>query len=144
MNLPELSIRRHVLAYMLNAVLVLFGIIGFRDLGVDRFPNVDIPVISITTIQPGANPSVVDASITNIIERQVNSVPGIKNIRSSSTPGVSVVAINFELEKDVDVAFNEVQAKVNQVLNQLPTDADPPIVAKLETSSQPILWLPPP
>ncbi|HBG30886.1 MAG TPA: AcrB/AcrD/AcrF family protein, partial [Gammaproteobacteria bacterium] len=141
MNLPELSIRRHVLAYMLNAVLVLFGIIGFRDLGVDRFPNVDIPVISITTIQPGANPSVVDASITNIIERQVNSVPGIKNIRSSSTPGVSVVAINFELEKDVDVAFNEVQAKVNQVLNQLPTDADPPIVAKLETSSQPILWL---
>ena len=69
MNLPELSIRRHVLAYMLNAVLVLFGIIGFRDLGVDRFPNVDIPVVTITTIQPGANPSVVDASITNIIER---------------------------------------------------------------------------
>jgi len=141
MNLPELSIRRHVLAYMLNAVLVLFGIIGFRDLGVDRFPNVDIPVVTITTIQPGANPSVVDASITNIIERQVNSVPGIKNIRSSSTPGVSVVAIDFELEKNVDVAFNEVQAKVNQVLNQLPTDADPPIVAKLETTSQPILWL---
>ena len=141
MNLPELSIRRHVLAYMLNAVLVLFGIIGFRDLGVDRFPNVDIPVVTITTIQPGANPSVVDASITNIIERQVNSVPGIDNIRSSSTPGVSVVAINFELEKNVDVAFNEVQAKVNQVLNQLPTDADPPIVAKLETTSQPILWL---
>lgn len=141
MNLPELSIRRHVLAYMLNAVLVLFGIIGFRDLGVDRFPNVDIPVVTITTIQPGANPSVVDASITNIIERQVNSVPGINNIRSSSTPGVSVVAINFELEKNVDVAFNEVQAKVNQVLNQLPTDADPPIVAKLETTSQPILWL---
>jgi HAE1 family hydrophobic/amphiphilic exporter-1 len=141
MNLPELSIRRHVLAYMLNAVLLLFGIIGFRDLGVDRFPNVDIPVVTITTIQPGANPSVVDASITNIIERQVNSVPGIENIRSSSTPGVSVVAINFELEKNVDVAFNEVQAKVNQVLSQLPTDADPPIVAKVETTSQPILWL---
>ncbi|MDY6943189.1 MAG: efflux RND transporter permease subunit [Pseudomonadota bacterium] len=141
MNLPELSIRRHVLAYMMNAVLLLFGLIGYTFLGVDRFPDVDIPVITITTIQPGANPSIIDASVTSIIERQVNSVPGIKNIRSSSTPSVSVVAINFELEKDIDVAFNEIQAKINQVLRELPDDADPPIVAKLETGSQPIMWL---
>lgn len=141
MSLPELSIQRHVLAYMMSAVLVLFGLIGFQRLGVDRFPNIDFPVIAVTTVQPGGNPSVIDASITNVIERQVNSVPGIESIRSSSTPSVSVVTISFELEKDVDVAFNEVQSKVNQVLNQLPADADPPVVAKLETDAQPILWL---
>ena len=141
MNLPELSINRHVMAYMMSAVLVLFGIIGYQRLGVDQFPNVDIPVISVTTVQPGANPSIVDASVTSILERQVNSVPGIENIRSSSTPSVSVIAINFELSKDIDVAFNEVQAKVNQVLNQLPDDADPPVVAKVETDARPIMWL---
>lgn len=141
MSLPELSIQRHVLAYMMSAVLVLFGLIGFQRLGVDRFPNIDFPVIAVTTVQPGGNPSVIDASITSVIERQVNSVPGIESIRSSSTPSVSVVTISFDLKKDVDVAFNEVQAKVNQVLNELPDDADPPVVAKLETDAQPILWL---
>ena len=141
MSLPELSIRQHVLAYMASGLLILFGIIGFRDIGVDRFPNIDLPIVSITTIEMGANPSVIDASVTNIIERAVNSVPGIDYVRSSSTPSASVVVITFDLSKDVDVAFNEVQAKVNQVLDQLPDDADPPKVAKLETNANPIIWL---
>ncbi len=141
MNLPELSIKRHVFAYMLNGLLVLFGIIAYTKVGIDRFPYVEFPVVSVSTVQRGANPEVIDASVTNVIETSVNSVPGIEHIQSSSSPGVSIIAITFSLDKKVDVAFNEVQAKVNQVLRRLPRDADPPIVAKVETNAQPIMWL---
>ena len=141
MTLPELSIRRHVLAWMLNAVLVLMGLIGYQRLGMDRYPYIEFPVISITTALKGANPDIVDASVTNLIESAVNSVPGIEHIQSTSSPGVSVINITFNLEKKIDVAFNEVQAKVNQVLRRLPDDVDPPVVAKVETNAQPIMWL---
>ncbi len=141
MTLPELSIKRHVLAWMLNAVLVLFGIISYGRIGMDRYPYIEFPVVSVTTALKGANPDIVDASITNIIESSVNSTPGIEHIQSTSSPGVSVINITFNLEKKIDVAFNEVQAKVNQVLRRLPKDVDPPIVAKVETNAQPIMWL---
>ena len=141
MTLPELSIRRHVLAIMLAGVLVLFGLISYERIGVDRFPYIEFPVVAVTTTLPGAHPEVVDTSITNVIETAVNSVPGIEHVQSSSSPGVSTVAITFNLDKNVDVAFNEVQAKVNQVLRLLPKDADPPVVAKVETNAQPIMWL---
>lgn len=141
MTLPELSIKRHVFAFMLSAVLVLFGIISYQRLGVDRFPYIEFPVITVTTTEPGANPDTIDASVTNVIETAANSVTGIDHIQSSSSPGVSVVAITFNLDKNVDAAFNEVQSKVNQVLRNLPKDVDPPVVAKVETNAQPILWL---
>ncbi|HEX5513027.1 MAG TPA: efflux RND transporter permease subunit [Gammaproteobacteria bacterium] len=141
MSLPGLSIKQPVLAFMVNAVLILFGIIAYQRLGVDRFPYIEFPVIAVTTTLPGANPEIVDASMTSIIETAVNSVPGIDSIQSSSSPGTSVVAITFGLDKNVDVAFNEVQAKINQILRQLPQDADPPIVAKVETNASPIMWL---
>ncbi|MDF1817818.1 MAG: efflux RND transporter permease subunit [Immundisolibacteraceae bacterium] len=141
MNLPELAIRRHVLTYMVNGLIVLFGIIAFFELGVARMPNVDIPLITITTVQPGGNPTVIDSSITNIIERKVNSIPGIDFVKSASTPSVSSVQLNFHLSKDIDVAFNEVQTKVNQILTELPADADPPVIAKVETDAQAVIWL---
>ncbi len=141
MTLPELSIKRHVLAWMMSGVLVLLGIISYQRIGVDRFPFIEFPVISVTTSQKGANPDIIDSSITNVIETSVNSVPGIEHIQSTSSPGVSNVTITFSLEKRVDVAFNEVQAKVNQVLRRLPDDADPPVVAKVETGATPIMWL---
>ncbi len=141
MTLPELSIRRHVLAYMLSGVIVLFGLIAYQGIGVDRYPSIDFPRISITTTLAGANPEIIDTSITNPIETAVNSVPGIEHVQSRSSPGASVVIVSFELSKDIDVAFNEVQAKVNQVLRDLPEDADPPVVAKVEFGAQPIMWL---
>jgi len=140
-TLPELSIRRHVLAWMLSAILVLFGVISYQRIGVDRFPYIEFPIVSITTALKGANPEIVDASITNVIETAVNSVPGIDHIQSTSSPGVSVVTITFNLEKKIDVGFNEVQSKVNQILRRLPDDADPPVVAKVETNAQPVMWL---
>ena len=141
MTLPELSIQRHVLAYMLSGVLVLFGIISFQGIGVDRYPVIEFPSISVTTTMAGANPDIVDSSITNLVETAVNSISGVNHVQSSSSPGASVVVITFNLTKDVDVAFNEVQAKVNQVLRELPVDADPPVVAKVEFGADPIIWL---
>ena len=141
MTLPELSVKRHVLAWMLNAVLVLFGVISFSRIGMDRLPYIEFPVVSVTTALKGANPDIVDASVTNLLESSVNSVPGIEHIQSTSSPGVSVINITFGLEKNVDVAFNEVQSKVNQVLRRLPKDVDPPIVAKVETNAAPMFWM---
>ncbi len=141
MTLPELSVKRHVMAWMLNAVLVLFGVIAFSRIGMDRLPYIEFPVVSITTTLKGANPDIVDASVTNVVESSVNSVPGIEHIQSTSSPGVSVVNITFGLEKNVDVAFSEVQSKVNQAQRRLPRDVDPPIVAKVETNASPIFWM---
>jgi len=140
-TLPEISINRHVFAWMLSAVLVLFGLVSFDRIGVDRYPYIDFPMISVTTTLPGANPEIIDASITNLIETAVNAVPGIEHVQSDSSPGASVVRITFQLTKSVDVAFNEVQAKVNQVLRDLPVDADPPVVAKVEFGAIPIMWI---
>jgi HAE1 family hydrophobic/amphiphilic exporter-1 len=140
-NLPELAVRRHVLAYMLSGMLVLFGVISFDRIGVDRNPEVEFPMISVVTLLPGANPDIIDSSITNIIEKAVNGVSGIDHVESVSAPDRSVVRVRFELEKDADVAFNEVQAKINQVLPQLPEEIDPPVVAKVEVGGAPVMWL---
>ncbi|MCB5188356.1 efflux RND transporter permease subunit [Methylobacillus caricis] len=141
MTLSEISIKRHVLAWMVSGLLVLLGIISYQRIGVDRLPYIEFPIISITTTLQGANPDIIDASITSIIESSVNTTPGIEHIQSASSPGVSVITITFSLEKNIDVAYNEVQSKVNQVLRRLPDDADPPQVQKVETNAQPIMWL---
>ena len=141
MNLPKLSIRQHVLTWMLSLVLILFGVISYQRIGVDRLPKIDFPMLSIATVLPGADPDIIDASVTNIVESAVNSVSGIESIQSSSLAGVSVVMIQFELSKNIDTAFNEVQAKLNEILQLLPTDAKTPVLKKIESGSQPIMWL---
>ena len=141
MNLAALSIRQHVLTWMLSLVLVLFGYISYQRIGVDRLPQIDFPMLSVVTVLPGADPEIIDASVTNVIESSVNSVSGIESVRSSSLSGVSVVLIRFELEKDIDTAFNEVQSKLNEVLKRLPDDARTPVLKKVEAGSQPVMWL---
>ena len=141
MTLPEISIRRHVLAWMISGVFILFGIISIQKVGLDRFPMIEFPVLSVTTTLEGANPEIIDASITNIIESAINSTTGIESIKSSSSPGVSVVTITFNLDKDIEVAFNEIQSKVGQVTRRLPDDIVPPVVRKVETNASPVMWL---
>ena len=141
MTLQEISIRRHVLAWMVSGIFILFGVISIQKIGLDRFPMIEFPILSVTTTLEGANPENIDASITNIIEGAVNSTTGIESIKSSSSPGVSVVTITFNLEKDIEVAFNEIQSKVGQVTRRLPDDIVPPVVRKVETNSRPIMWL---
>lgn len=141
MNLPRLSIRQHVFTWMQSLVLVLFGLISYGRIGLDRMPQIDFPMLSVATVLQGADPEIVDASVTNIIESAVNSVAGIESIQSNSLAGISLVMIQFDLEKNINVAFNEVQAKINESLPKLPKDAETPVLRKVEAGAQPIFWL---
>lgn len=141
MKLPEISIKRHVFAWMLSAVIVLFGTISYQRIGIDRVPAIDFPIIMINTTLKGANPDVVDSSITSIIESAINTTPGIEHIQSVSSPGVSTITITFSLDKNIDVAYNEVQAKVSQILKRLPDNTDAPTIQKVDTNAQAVIWL---
>jgi len=141
MSLPSFSIQRHVFTLMVSLVLVLFGVIGLQRLGLDKFPKIEFPAISVVTTLQGADPQIIDKNVTDIIEEAVNQVPGVKSIISSSSIGASVIGIEFELEKNVDVAYQEVKAKVDGVLKRLPTDSDPPVVRKVEVGASPVLWV---
>jgi HAE1 family hydrophobic/amphiphilic exporter-1 len=141
MTLPEISIQRHILALMLSLLIVLFGLIAYQRIGIDRYPEIQFPAVSVITTLKGANPEVIDSAVTNVVESAVNSTPGIERIESQSLPGVSLIVVIFKLGKDVNVAFNEVQTKVSQAVERLPDDTDAPVVAKLETGSQAIMWL---
>jgi HAE1 family hydrophobic/amphiphilic exporter-1 len=140
-SLASISVRRYVFAAMLNAVIVLFGLVAWTRIGVERLPNIDLPVVSVNTRLEGANPDVVDASVTNVIEGAISSVPGMDKLVSTSSSGLSTISPNFLIEKDIDVAFNEVQAKVSQIVGQLPEQVDPPIVTKTETGGFPVFWV---
>lgn len=141
MTIPELSIKQPVLTFMISAVFILFGFIAYQRMGIDRFPTIEFPIISITTTLKGGSPEIIDASVTNVLETAVNAIPGIQHIQSVSSPNISTVSIIFDLKKDVDVAFSEVQTKINQVMNGLPHNIDPPIIAKVGTNASPIMWL---
>ena len=141
MSLPSFSIQRHVFTLMVSLVLVLFGIIGLSRLGIDKFPKIEFPVVTVVTTMQGADPEIIDKNITDIIEEAVNQVPGVKSITSSSSIGASVIGIEFELEKNVDLAFQEVKAKVDAVVKKLPKDADPPVSRKVEVGATAVLWI---
>lgn len=141
MTLSELSIRRHVLAVMISALIVLFGAIAYQEVGTDRIPNVDFPIVSVTVFQEGAEPELIDSAITEEVERAVNTVPGIDDVQSTSLPSTSIVTVSFDLEVDVDTAFNEVNAKVSEIVQDLPDEAEPPVVNKVDINAQPVMWL---
>jgi HAE1 family hydrophobic/amphiphilic exporter-1 len=139
--LAEISVRRPVFASVLVLSLVVVGLFAYVTLGVDLFPKVDFPIITVTTRQTGAAPEEIETEITDKIERAVNTIAGIDELRSVSTEGVSQVFIQFDLEKNSDVAAQEVRDKVNQILPDLPQDIDQPVVEKLDPDSAPILYV---
>jgi len=141
MSLASVSVKRYVFAAMINLAIVLFGVVAYQDIGIERVPNIDFARIQVWTRLLGANPEVVDASVTNIIEGAVASIPGMDHLVSTSSSGQSQITPSFELHKDIDVAFNEVQAKVSQVVSQLPQQVEAPIISKTETSSFPVFWI---
>jgi len=119
--------------------LVVFGLVSFMDLGVDLFPRVEIPVVTIVTRLPGADPETIETTVTDPIEEAVNTIAGIKFLRSTSVDSVSQVAVEFELDKSVDIAFQEVQAKVSGIRSLLPNDIDEPVIEKFDIDSAPVL-----
>jgi HAE1 family hydrophobic/amphiphilic exporter-1 len=138
-KLAEICVRRPVFATVIILILTVVGGFAFFTLGVDRFPKIDIPTVSVQTTNQGAAPQEIETEITDIIEGVVNTVPGIDEMRSSSAQGRSNVTINFNLEKDPDLATQEVRDKVSTIINRLPETADPPIVRKSDPDSQPVL-----
>ncbi|MGH9370183.1 MAG: efflux RND transporter permease subunit, partial [Vicinamibacterales bacterium] len=138
-KLAEICVRRPVFASMLIAAIVVIGGVSLFQLGVDRYPRIETPVVSVTTANPGATPESVEAEITDRIEAAVNTVAGIDELRSSSTEGLSRVTITFDLSKNPDVAAQEVRAKVDPVIRNLPETAEPPIVRKQDPDSSPII-----
>jgi HAE1 family hydrophobic/amphiphilic exporter-1 len=138
-KLAEICIKRPVFATMLILALTVTGLASYLKLGVDFFPKVDFPFVTITTSLRGASPEEVETQVTKRIEEAVNTVSGIDELRSTSLEGVSIVFLQFVLEKDPDVAAQEVRDKVATVLSLLPKDADPPVIDKVATDASPIL-----
>ncbi len=139
--LSKLSIKRPVFATVLMLALVVIGAVSYRALGLDYFPNVDIPVVVVTTRVPGAAAEEVESDVTDKIEGALNTISGIDELRSTSSEGVSLVVAMFNLEKPVDVAAQEVRDKVNQVLPELPKGIDAPVVTKIDPDAAPILFI---
>src|SRR5512147_1505693 len=113
MNISELSLRRPVLAIVLNIIIVLFGVIGFKFLGVRDYPAIDPPNISVRTSYPGANADIIETQITEPLEKAVNGIAGVRNISSSSNQGVSNISVEFNLDVGLEAAANDVRDKVS-------------------------------
>ncbi|HEV7785062.1 MAG TPA: efflux RND transporter permease subunit, partial [Thermoanaerobaculia bacterium] len=138
-KLAELCVRRPVFATVLILALVVVGIFAYFQLGVDRFPNVEFPFVTITTVLPGAAPEEMETEVTDKIEEADNTINGIDQLISTSSENVSLVQIQFTLEKNPDVAAQEVRDKVNAILANLPKDADPPIIQKINADADPVI-----
>ena len=141
MNLSELSIRRPVFAWMLMAALISFGVICFLRLGVSQLPDVDFPVVSINLSLPGAAPEVMETQVIDPLEDAVMQIGGIRNITSTSSQSSGKIGIEFDLDRDIDTAVQEVQNKIAQVRNVLPVNLYPPTVMKTNPEDQPIIWV---
>jgi HAE1 family hydrophobic/amphiphilic exporter-1 len=141
MKLSDLSIKNPVFAVMLSAAMIVFGYLGYRELGISQFPEIDFPVVNVTTYREASDPETMDFDVTDIIEDAVAGVEGIDYIQSQSIEGVSVVTIFFRLSRDVDVAMQDVQNAVGAAAHRLPNDIDPPIVSKVNFNKFPVIWL---
>lgn len=141
MNISSTSINRPVLATVLSIIIVIFGIIGFESLGVREFPSVDPPIITVSTIYPGANADVIESQITEPLEEAINGVAGIKTLSSVSSDGKSSIKVEFDLDMDLDAAANDVRDKVSGAIRKLPANADPPVVQKSNADANAIFAL---
>src|SRR5436190_6142450 len=142
MNLSELSLRRPVLAIVCSIVIIIFGGIGYKYLGIREYPAIDPAVVNVRTSYVGANADIIEQQITEPLEKAINGVPGVKNITSTSSTGASNITVEFELNVDLERAANDVRDKVSQALGNLPQDIDaPPTVSKADSDSDPILFL---
>ena len=142
MNISELSLRRPVLAIVLNLIIILFGLIGYKFLGVRDYPAIDPPNINVRASYPGANADIIESEITEPLEKAINGIAGIKNITSSSSQGSSNINVEFELDVNLEAAANDVRDKVSQASRSLPSDMDGlPVVSKADASSDPIVFM---
>jgi len=142
MNISELSLKRPVLATVMNLMLILFGVVGYNFLAVRDYPAIDPPIITVNTSYTGANPDIIESQITEPLEKQINGIPGIRTISSTSSLGSSYITVEFNLGADLEAAASDVRDKVGQAQRSLPLDIDaPPVVTKSDANSDFILLL---
>jgi multidrug efflux pump len=141
MILSDTAIRRPVFASVLSVAIVLFGAIGFTQLSVREFPDVDPPVVSVSTVLRGANPRVMESAVTDILEEELSTIPGLRTLTSSSAEQVSNITLEFTLDRTIEDAAQDVRDKVNRVRGLLPQDIEEPVVSKQDADAQPFMWL---
>src|SRR2546426_565118 len=141
MKLSETAIRRPVLASMISAALVLFGVIGYTRLSVRELPDIDPPIISVSTVLPGANAQVVETAVTDVLEEELSTIQGIRTLSSTSSEQTSNITLEFTLDRPVDVAAQDVRDKVSGVRGRLPEAVVEPVIAKEQADAQPFFWL---
>lgn len=138
-SIPEIAIRRPVMAWMLMLGIILFGAISFRQLGISQMPDVDFPVLSVNVIWEGAAPSVIESEIVDQLENKLISIEGIRDISSNIRQSQATITLEFELNRNVDAALQEVQSAISRT--RLPKDVDAPTISKSNPDDQPIMWL---
>jgi HAE1 family hydrophobic/amphiphilic exporter-1 len=126
---------------MFLMALVVLGLVSYPNIGVDLYPKVDFPIVNVTTRLKGASPEIMDIDVTDKIEESINTINGVKTISSQSVEGVSVVTVEFVLERNIDLAVQDVREKIAVIRSKLPTDIDEPIIEKLDPDATPVLWL---
>ncbi len=141
MKLSETSIRRPVLASMLSGALVLFGFIGYTRLSVRELPDIDPPVVSVTTTLPGANARVVETAVTDVLEEELSTIQGLRTLSSASAEQTSNITLEFTLDRPIDIAAQDVRDKVSRVRGRLPEDVLEPVIEKQSADAQPFFWL---
>src|SRR3954454_9605777 len=141
MTLSDVSIKNPVFAVMLSAAMIVFGYLGYRDMGISQFPEIDFPVVTVTTFREAAEPEIMDSDVTDIVEDAISGVEGIDYVSSQSSQGVSVVTVFFHLHRDINAAMQDVQNAVSAAMQRLPTDIDPPIISKINFNKFPVMWL---
>ena len=140
-KLAEVCVRRPVFAVMLIMAMVVIGAVSYTKLGVDRFPDVDLPIVTVRTMLIGAAPEEIESTVTRRVEDAVATVEGIDQIRSTSTEGVSIVSVNFNLERNIDVAAQDVRDAVATIISLLPKDAKAPLIKKLDADATPVMTI---
>ena len=141
MFLSDISIRRPVLATVFSLLLVVFGVISFQRLPVREYPDIDPPVVSVESRYPGAAAAVVETRVTQIVEDAISGIEGIRSIDSQSRDGISDVTVEFYLDRDLEAAVNDIRDRVSRILDDLPEEADPPEIFKVDSNSSVIMWL---
>jgi multidrug efflux pump len=139
MNLPSVCINRPVLSIVLSLLILLFGVIGFSFLGVREYPNVDPPIVTVSTSYTGANADVIESQVTEPLEESINGIAGIRSLTSSSSDGRSRITVEFELGVDMEAAANDVRDRVSRAIHDLPPDIDPPTISKADVNASPIV-----
>lgn len=140
-NLTRISIDRPVFAWMLMASFIVFGLVSFKTLGVSSLPDVDFPVVNISVNYEGASPEVVESDVIDIIENAVMGAEGLQAISASTRYGQANITLEFDIDRPVDLAMQEIQSKVSQAQNRLPKDVEPPVITKQNPEDQPIMWV---